>query len=167
MSVPTARPAADGSVALNPVDTISVSGIVWADGTIDGAVALNALVSDYGVSVQLRRVVAELQRTRSAGSAMTPPDLRAAIRALPIEPTDVMIDDVRASIPAAAAPDYPRDRFMAALSASLSVTKRTVLDDLARFESASAGAGAFDDWLGATAERYRQWIERLESQFSR
>jgi hypothetical protein len=98
---------------------------------------------------------------------MTPVDLRAAFLVLSIEPTDAVSDDARASIPVVAAPDYPRDRLMAALSVSLSVTKRTVLDDLARFESAPAGAGAFDAWLSATAERYRQWIARPESQCSR
>lgn len=165
VNVPTSRPAPDGSVALNPLDDIRVTGVVWGDGSHDGAEAVDALIADFGNRLQLIRVAVELQRARSAGS--TPAALRTVLTDLSTDVTDALIDDARASIPATAAPTFPRDRVLSLLRTGLSSIKLYVADELKAFESAPPGAGSFQAWLDTNTERYLKWIERLGAQYRR
>ncbi len=163
VNVPTSRPAPDGSVALNPLDEIRITAVVWGDGSHDGAAAIEGLLADYGYRIQLIRVAGELQRAKSTGA--TPADLRAAFASLSIDVTDAMVNEARASIPATAAPGYPRDQVLSLLRIGQSSIKLYVADELKAFEAAPAGAGSFPAWLDTNIERYLKWIERLGTQF--
>jgi len=162
--VPVARPAADGSVAVAPIDRIHIVAVTWSDGTYDGTVAgINSLVSDYGDRLGLTKVLVPMRLTGSAGAGLKASDLRAAFLGVPIEVTDAMIDETRARVPSAQG--LNRDRIAVLLRVSVQAMKRVALDDLAAFESAPAGAGTFEAWLNTTTDRYVRWSERLGRYF--
>lgn len=160
MRVPSGRPTADGSIEPAPLDRILLDAVVWSDGSFEGSSAgLDVLVADQGNRLALTRVLAELQRARSQGASAKPGDFRAAVQAVPIDVTDVMIEDTRSRV--AAAKRLPNDRVTSMLRSSMQSIKNYTVDELAAFESAPRGAGSFEAWLNTTTERYLRWFERL------
>ena len=161
MRVPSGRPTADGSIEPAPLDRISLDAVVWSDGSFEGSSAgLDVLVADQGNRLALTRVLPELQRARSQGASARPGDFRAAIQAVPIDVTDVMIEDTRSRV--AAAKGLANDRVTSMLRSSMQSIKNYTVDELAAFESAPRGAGSFEAWLNTTTERYLRWFERLK-----
>jgi hypothetical protein len=135
-----------GSVALTSPDRVEIATVVWDDNSYDGQVepAVDCLTSDYGDHLQLSRVLIELERMRSAGSAATVSDLRRALTSLSTDPTDAMVADARVQMTNASA--VPTNETADVLRASLKAVARIALQDLATFESAPAGAGNFQAW---------------------
>jgi hypothetical protein len=66
-----------------------------------------------------------------------------------------MVDDARSHVRDAST--LPADRMTVALRVSLQSVKKTLIDDVAAFDSGRSAPGAFDGWLNSTINRCQRW----------
>lgn len=149
------------------IESVVVASAVFDDYTYEGeaGAAARKRAMDEGERLQLPRIVALLRAARSARGPVTAETLKQFREKL------TSIDDI---VPArsleAIVKAYPelkpdgRDMVESAFTVSMHESKRSLIDDLKRFEEAFArdpAANDFRAWLKPQQERFEQWLARL------
>ena len=148
-------------------ESIVVASAVFDDYTYEGDVhaAARKRAFDEGERLQLPRLVALLSETRAARGDATPDALKRFREKLSALDDNAPARSVDAIMKAYAdLKQGERELAVAAMSASMHEAKRSLLDDLSRFESdfkRDPAANDFGAWLKSRRERLEQWLARL------
>jgi hypothetical protein len=149
------------------IESVVVASAVFDDYTYEGDVhaAARKRALDEGERLQLPRLVALLSGTRGARGAATADALKQLKEKLSAVDDNAPARSVDA-IMKGYAELKPADRELVegAFSVSMHEARRTLLDDLQRFESDFArdpAANDFGAWLKSRRERFEQWLARL------
>ena len=149
------------------IESVVISSAVFDDYTYEGDVvpAVRTRASDEGGRLQLPRIIALLRAARAARGPVTLETLkkfRERLTALDDNPPAQTLAAILKAYPEL----KPADRRWAegAMSASMHESKRTLTDDLGKFEAdfgRSPAEGDFRAWLKSNQERFEQWLARL------
>jgi hypothetical protein len=149
------------------IESVVVASAVFDDYTYEGDVhaAARKRAFDEGERLQLPRLLTLLRETRVARGGTTADavkQLREKLSAVddsaPARSVDAIMKGYAEMKPA------EREQVESAFSVSMHESRRTLLDDLKRFESDFArdpAANDFGAWLKSRRERFEQWLARL------
>jgi hypothetical protein len=150
------------------IESIVVASAVFDDYTYEGDVqaAARKRAFDEGERAQLPRLVALLRETRAArgpASAESVKQLKEKLTSLDDIAPAKTLDSIVSAYPELKQGDG-RSLVESAMSVSMHKARRTLLDDLKRFESDFArdpAANDFAAWLKSRRARFEQWLSRL------
>jgi hypothetical protein len=149
------------------IESVVVASAVFDDYTYEGDVvaAVRTRASDEGARLQLPRIIALLRGAREERGPVTIETLKRFGERLA-----ALDDDPPAPALAAILKAYPElkpaDREWAegAMTVSMHESKRSLTDDLRKFEAdfgRPTAGGDFRSWLKSNQERFEQWLARL------
>lgn len=153
--------ASNGVAASRPFDRISVTAVLWSDGSFTGdpIVAMQSLLADHGDRLQVARIIAEFERSTAAD--LREADLAAALRALPIEVTEDMAAEERQRLQKTADVLAPQ-QIASELRIAMQAIKTTVLGDLAGYDARPVDSRPpLPTWVATELDRYRRWLACL------